>query len=229
MDKILNAIEAHPHTITIFIFICGIIIGWFSGLFKLVKHIAEKSDNRLRIRINTRTARCSIINEKSKNSKTRFVIILSVKVSNPSEKLISVSDFRLQYKIFGSYERMLAPLSFPNPPIVNLGMNDKVLPVFGGSFPAIDQALGRELCPDGNVLPGHTQDGYLMFIDESSLSSSELLSHMMNKGIVILLSCLDVRDKRYKTVGLAQYLEKKKLFELIPGIEHYIEGDRFLS
>lgn len=221
----LEYIEGHPQVTKLIIYVSGILIAWVSGFFKLIGRIVEKLDMRLRLEINPCTARYSFIHESPQEKKVRLIICLSVAVSNPSEKMNSISDFKLWYKI-QRYSRSLYPSTFPSLPQIGLGKNVKLLPVFFSSFPMVDKFFGRDFCPDGKILPGDQQNGYLMFVDDIS---QDLLSTIKNNKITIQINCLDVRNKKYRTVGCAQYLAAEKLMEFIPGLESYKEGNQFLS
>ena len=90
----------------------------------------------------------------------------------------------------------------------------------------MESIFGREFSPNGKVQPGDTQSGQLLFIEEFYGS---WLPHVAKKGVRIKVKCRDLRGRTYTTVGWAPSISSEKTFSFIPGLDKYVDGDKYLA
>ena len=69
MEELVTYLESHPQLVSLMIFFSSLLVGWLTGAFKAIKGIAQKLDNKLRIKINPATARLTFLKEFELNKK----------------------------------------------------------------------------------------------------------------------------------------------------------------
>ena len=69
LNKIISFLDSHQSLVNLIIFSVGLVIAWVTGVFKAIRGLSEKLENRLRIKINPTTER---IGTSLNNSITRF-------------------------------------------------------------------------------------------------------------------------------------------------------------
>jgi len=225
----INYLNSHPAWISLLVFLLGLLVTWISGGLKAIKGLSQKLDNRLRIRIDPATAKVTFLKEFQHDGKkaARFAFCLSLSLLNPTEKKLTVSDFELKFKDGRRrWSKGLLPITFPNVPRLEIGENVKFLPVYFSRFPEMERIFGSEFSPNGRVQPGDIQSGYLLFMEEYHGS---WLPRIMKKGVRIKAECRDLRGRKYTAKGWAQSMSSEKTFSFIPGLDKYIEGEKYLS
>ncbi len=183
----------------------------------------------LRIKIDPCSAHVTFLKEfeHDKKQAKRFAIWLSLAILNPSEKIITVSEFELKFKNNKKrWSKSLVPITFPSVPRQAIGESIKFLPVYFTRFSELENIFGKEFFPDGKIKPGESQSGYLLFLEEYF---GTWLPHVTKKGIQIKIKCKDLRGKAYETKGWARSLSTEKAYEYIPRLEEYKEGEKYLS
>lgn len=229
LNEVTNYLNSHPHLINMLIFLLGLLVAWTSGALNAVKGLSQKLDNRLRIRIDPTMARVTFLKdyEHSGAKAARFAFCLSLSLLNPTEKNLTVTDFELKFKDKRRrWSKGLLPITFPNVPRQEIGENLKFLPVYFSRFPEIESIFGREFSPNGRVQPGDIQSGYLLFMEEFYGS---WLPRVTNKGVRIKAGCRDLRGRSYAAKGWAQSISSEKMFSFIPGLDKYMDGEKYLS
>jgi len=229
MEKLINYLESYPQLVSLIIFFSSLLVGWLTGAFKAIKGIAQKLDNKLRIKINPATARLTFLKEfeHDKKQEKRFAFWLSLKISNPSEKVLSVSEFYLKFQNKKMHwSKALIPVTFPNLPRVEIGDNIKFLPVFFSHFSEWEKLFGHNFTPDGKIDPGDYQSGYLLFCEHFFGNWLPLITE---RGVRIKIICKDLKGKKYITKGWARSISREEAYKFIPGLRKYEEGEQFLS
>ena len=157
----------------------------------------------------------------------RFVFYLSLSLFNPTEKILSVTDFELKFRDKRRrWSKGLLPITFPILPRQEIGESLKFLPVYFSRFPEMESIFGKEFSPNGRVQPSDIQSGYLLFMEEFYGS---WIPHVVKKGVRIKARCRDLRGRRYTAKGWAQSISSEKTFSFIPGIDKYMDGEKYLS
>jgi hypothetical protein len=229
MEIILEYLDKHQHLIPLVICFVGILVAWASGLFNLIKGLADKLDNRLRVEIAPVSARICILREFDHQGQPaqRFAIWLCVELRNPSERLAAVASFEMVYNTKSErWSPPLHPVTFPSLPTQELGSNVKLLPVFFSTFPAAKRILGEEIGRDGKVQPGEFQVGYLLFIEECF---GDFLPQVTSKGLLLKLSCKDLKGRKTNVKTYARSISANAANQFIPGLSVYAEGDKARS
>jgi hypothetical protein len=90
----------------------------------------------------------------------------------------------------------------------------------------MESIFGKEFSPNGRVQPGNIQSGYLLFMEEFYGS---WMPHIVKKGVRIKVSCCDLRGRKYTIKSWAQTISAEKTFSFIPGINKYLDGEKYLS
>ena len=229
LNEVTNYLNSHPHLINLLIFLLGLLVAWISGALKAVKGLSQKLDNRLRIRIDPTTARVTFLKEYERGGTkaTRFAFCLSLSLFNPTEKILTVTDFELEFRDKRRrWSKDLLPITFPNVPRQEIGENLKFLPVYFSRFPEMESIFGREFSPNGRVQPGDIQSGYLLFMEEFYGS---WMPRVEKKGVRIKARCRDLRGRSYTAKGWAQSISSEKTFSFIPGLDKYVDSEKYLS
>jgi len=229
LKGVINYLNSNPALVNLLIFLLGLLVAWTSGALKAIKGLSQKLDSKLRIKIDPATARVTLLKKYERGNKkaARFAFCLSLSLLNPTEKILTVTDFELRFKdIRRWWSKALLPITFPNLPRLEIGENFKILPAYFSRFPAIESILGREFSPDGRIQPGDIQSGYLLFMEEFYGS---WLPRVTKKGVRIKIRCRDLRGRSYSVKGWAPSISPEKTFSFIPGLEKYVEGEKYLS
>ena len=212
--NLLEFLEKHPQSNTLLIFLIGLIVAWVTGAFKAIRGMADKLDNRLKVRIPSPSACYCNIREFAHEGRPAklFAIWLSAEVGNPSERIATVASFELRYEtqrqlwkrwLWKRWSPPLMPLTFPSIPQQKLGDNVKLLPVYFSTFPLAKKLLGGEIAQNGKVPPGEFQIGYLLFIEKCF---GDLLPLEEAGRIRIRLSCIDIKGKRIRAKAWARHI-----------------------
>ncbi|MCB1194245.1 MAG: hypothetical protein KDK90_27665 [Leptospiraceae bacterium] len=229
MEKILIFIESHPELNKIIFFVIGILIVWISGFFKLINLYIGKLDTKLRLEIVKGTARYLYLKEYpvDNTSHKRFAIWLNLTIANPSDKLVSVKSFELQFiNKIGRLSDRLFPITFPNVPRINVGNSIKLFPVFFSRFLEMEKYTNNELfSPDGKILSGDLQTGYLLFMEEYK---ENLLPKIENELMKIKITCIDIKGKKFSVTGTAKRIQLDEAKRTVPGIDSYVDEEKYL-
>jgi hypothetical protein len=229
LNEVIDYFNSNPHLINLFIFLLGLLVAWISGALKAIKGLSQKLDNKLRIRIDPTTATIAFLKQykHAGAEAARFAFCLSLTLCNPTEKNLAITDFELKFKNKRRrWSKGLLPITFPNIPRQEIGENFKLLPVYFSRFPEIESIFGNEFSPNGRVHPGDVQSGYLLFMEEFYGSWLPLITH---KGVKIKVICRDLRWRRYTARGRARSISSEKIFSFIPGLNKYVDGEKYLS
>ena len=237
IKNLLEFLDKHPQSNTFLIFLVGLIVAWGTGAFKAIRGIADKLDNRLRVRISSPSARYCNIREFANEGRPAklFAIWLSAEVGNPSERIATIASFELRYEtqrllwkrlLWKRWSPPLMPLTFPSIPQQELGDNVKLLPVYFSTFPVAKKLLGGEIARDGKVPPGEFQNGYLLFIEECS---GDLLPLDDAGRIRIRLYCIDIKGKRIRAKAWAKHMSADSADRFIPGLSEFAQTDEAQS
>ncbi len=229
INEAVNYLDVHSHLTNLIIFFATLLIAWISGAFKIIKGLAQRLDNRLRVRVNPATARIAFLKkfDHDGHEAARFAFCLSLSLFNPTDKNQTIVDFELRFKDRRRrWSNDLLPLTFPSVPRQDIGDNVKFLPVFFSRFPELEAIIGKEFTPNGKIHPNDSQSGYLLFIEEFNGSWLPLIT---NKGVRIKVICHDLRGRKYIAKGWAKSISAKKMFSFIPGLTAYAEGEKYLS
>ncbi len=225
----MNYIESHPQLVNILIFTTTLIVAWLTGALRVIKGLSQKLDNRLRTRIEPVTATLTYLKEYEIDDKPakRFAFWLCFSLYNPTETTHAVTEFELRFRdMRQKWSKPLLPITFPSVPRPEIGDSIKFMRVYFSRFPYLENLLGGEFYASGTLKPKESQSGYLLFVEEFWGTCLPLVT---KRGVRIKLTCRDSRGKAYRSKGWARSLSRTKAFEIIPGLDKYTEGERYLS
>jgi len=225
----MEYLNSHPPLVNLLIFLLGLLVAWTTGALKAIKGLAQKLDNRLRIKIASSTARLTLLKEYDHDGvrAARFAFHLSLSLLNPTEKVLTVADFEMKFRNRGwQWSKALLPITFPSVPRLEIGDNVKFLPVYFSRFPEMESVFGNGFSSNGRVQPGDIQSGYLLFMEEFWGS---WLPRVNRKGVRIKVRCRDLLGKTYTAKGWARSMSIEKTLSFIPGLDKYVDGESYLS
>jgi len=164
IKNVIDWIEAHPNTIDLIKWTALGILAWLTGIFTYIRNLTRSP----KVSISSVTSRCYIESIKHNNytyDLSCAAFLLEIEVINPSNQLIVIRDFAIQFRLqhpFFCWSKKLTAISLPNQVRHQTGASVKLLKNWFSKF-----SDDFDLTADSKIESKDTKSAFILFVSST--------------------------------------------------------------